>query len=100
MKKKKKKKRALAKRGDADASQMFVRVPLPPELVELVRKHVDRAGGLLEMGRGVLELVTGGGDAAKRFVGECVSAGEDAMRDVERARKALGGRRRRRARRK
>lgn len=81
------------------AEQMFVRVPLPPELVAVVRKHVDRAGGLFELGRGVLELVMGTSDAARRLVDESLAAAADVERDVKRARKAMGGRRRRQRRR-
>lgn len=88
------KRKALA--IDAASDQMFVRVPLPPELVTMIRKHVERAGGLLAMGRGVLELVNGTDDAARRFVGECVEAAADVERDAKRVRKALGRRRPRR----
>lgn len=77
------------------ADQMFLRVPLPPELVRDVRKHVDRALELFAMGKGVLEMATGADDAARRLVGECVEAVADAKRDAKRARAALKRPRRR-----
>lgn len=82
----------------APADEMYLRVPLPPEVVNVVREHVERIGALFQRGRGVLELVTGTNDEARRFIGDCFSAAVAVERDVKRARKAMDGRRRRRKR--
>lgn len=72
------------------ADEMYIRVPVPPEVVRGVRKHVDAFAELLESAR----TLDGSAKAIGSLVDRVLQAGAELDTDIRRAQRALDGRRR------